>query len=185
MSLTSWWSQRRGQMVRVTEDDEEALPVRVRGPVTATGITRVVGPFQIPGQVAGAYAAQDAIGSLFEIPNATRDGIRTAILHTAILYDPSDQGAAINIVLYDSIPVGTVADNAAFGVSDADLLKVVGTLTFTSAHDYSGNQVFVLSGLGMVINTVGTSLYGQCISVGTPTTAAGALYSLKLCFLQD
>ena len=185
MSIVSWWSQRRGQLVRVTEDEQEALPVSVRGPVTATGITRVVGPFEIPGQVAAAYAAQDAIGTLFEIPNATRDGIRTAILHTAILYDPSDQGAAINIVLYDSKPVGTVADNAAFGISDADLLKVVGTLTFTTYQDYSGNQAAVLSGLGMIISTVGTSLYAQAVAVGTPTTAASSLLQVRFGFLQD
>lgn len=182
MSLLSWWSDRNNRPRNVSEN--EPLPVQVIGPVAATGLT-VTRTFELPGQTAAAYAAGDAIGTLFEVPSVTRDGVRTAILHSAILYDRSDQGVAVNVVLYGEKPVGTVADNAAFGVSDADLLKAVGGLTFSTFQDFSGNQLATLSGLGLAFETVGTSLYGQAVATGALTTAAGALFWLRLVFLVD
>lgn len=183
MSVLSWFSNQENQRLPVSEGDP--LPVQVVGSVQGTGLTYVTDAIVIPGIGTGAgYAAGDAVGTRLEIPNATRGEARTGILHGAVLYDLDDEGIELDLVLFRESFTPT-ADNSPFAVSDADLLKCIGSITFNTFKDFGNNQMSTLSGIGLPFRTVGTSLYLQAVTRGTPNIAAANEYRISLCFLQD
>ena len=121
-----------------------------------------------------AYAANDAVGGLFQIAVP-----KIGIIEGFKLIDPDDDTLALTAHLF-SRRVAVAADNAAFTISADDSLAWVTSVTFDAPLDIGGAKV---------AEEVGTSYYEapdgllwcQCSTTGTPTIAAGKIPILVLC----
>lgn len=111
---------------------------------------KTVVPFVKPTITAGAYSANDAVGGVMTFPvgNGPR---RSGIIAGATLIDCDAEGAALNLFLF-SHNITSVADNAAFDPTDAEMLRCIGVISF-GASDYASaaslSSVAHLSGLAI------------------------------------
>ena len=135
---------------------------------------------ETPTITAGAYSALDAVGSKMEFKDVCTPYSNTAKIVQAYIKDAAKQDALLYLVLFDRDFTET-ADNAAFAVSDADLLNIVCVLEFAVADyiDFSANSMAQLSTENVVVRHPftliegGTSLFGQLfVKTLTPTYVA-------------
>lgn len=89
---------------------------------------------QTPAVTAGAYSDLDVVGGLITFDIVTTSGL--FILNRVAIRDKGNQSAIFRLHLYDAIPT-TIADNAAYARSDADLAKYLGYVD-VSTYDTSG-----------------------------------------------
>jgi hypothetical protein len=77
-------------------------------------------------------------------------------------------------------------DSAAWSVSDADILKCIGVLPFTTWYASALNSISFAQGVGMgfYLPASGSSLFGCLVTRGAPTYASGDL-TVKLHVWQD
>ena len=133
---------------------------------------------ETPTVTAGAYSALDAVGGKLEF-----EDVRTAFSNhghivRAMLSDKGKQSSLLHLILFSEDFTAT-ADNAAFAVSDADLLNVVAVIDFTAANyvDFDANSFCTTGFSGVVMELPftlvegGSSIFGQLFAgVGsTPT----------------
>ena len=132
---------------------------------------------EIPVITAGAYSALDAVGGKLEFEDACSPFDNTGCICQAHISDKGKQNALLYLVLFSEDFTET-ADNAAFAVSDADLLNVVAVLEFPVANyaSFNANSFCVLGFAGVdvklpfVLKEGGTSLFGQLfVKTSTPT----------------
>lgn len=110
-----------------------------------------------------AYTAGDQVGTQFTFADAARASGGTGTIVGATLVDANDIIGAYDLVIFDS-SVTLASDNAAFAVSDADALKVVGLIPL-AAYDIGNNRVAQQYNLAVpYLCNGGTSLYGGLIT---------------------
>lgn len=130
---------------------------------------------ETPTITAGAYSALDAVGGKLEFENVCTPYKNTGTIIQAHIHDKAKQNALLYLVLFSEDFTAT-ADNAAFDVTDADLLHVVGTIEFPVASYRSFNDNSFVEAdtiLDFELIEGGTSLFGQLYVVtSTPTYAA-------------
>ena len=132
---------------------------------------------ETPTITAGAYASLDAVGGKLEFENARTPYSNHGHIRRASISDKGQQNALLYLVLFSEDFTAT-ADNAAFAVSDADLLNVVAVIEFAVANyaSFDANS-FCTTGfagvqmeLPFTLAEGGTSLFGQLfVKTGTPT----------------
>lgn len=140
---------------------------------------------QTPTITAGAYAAGDAVGGLLTFANAGRQTGVGGVIKNIILIDEAGIDTSLELWLFDQA-FTPMADNAAWAPSTADLQNLVGII-------YSSNGSWSAAGTPSVndievskrYDVVGTSLYGQLVTRGTPTFVATDDITVKLCLLRD
>ena len=123
----------------------------------------------VPGIGTGvAYASGDAFGTRI------RFGVPVEGTITNVIFlDNDDEGINKDLVLFED-EFGETADNAAFAVSDADLLRCVGVAHINSWANYANNQVGMANpGLGYSTKT--GVLHAQLVTRGADNIAAGQL----------
>ena len=129
---------------------------------------------------AGAYSALDAVGSKLEFEDARTAYSSHGHIKRAFLSDKGKQNALLYLVLFSEDFTET-ADNAAFAVSDADLLHVVAVIEFSVANysSFNANSWCTTGFLGVDMEIPfslvkgGTSLFGQLfVKTSTPTYTA-------------
>ena len=143
---------------------------------------------ETPTITAGAYSALDAVGGKLEFVNARTPFDNSGHIVQAHISDKGKQNALLYLVLFSQDFTAT-ADNAAFAVSDADLLNVVGVLEFAVASysSFNANSFCAIGFLGAAVEIPfalvegGTSLFGQLfVKTSTPTYAAVDDITVKL-----
>lgn len=134
----------------------------------------------------GAYADGDVFGDVFSIADACRSPLGSGLLQEITVLDFDDQGFGLDILLFKGNPT-VQAKNAAWAVSDAEMLKCLGLVQVSSGDflDLGGNRIATKSGLGIGIKpTDGTTLYVATRIRGAGTYTASGV-KLKLTFLRD
>jgi len=130
-----------------------------------------------PTITAGAYSALDAVGGKLEFENACTAFSSSGHISQAHISDKGKQNALLYLVLFDQDFTAT-ADNAAFAVSDADLLNVIAVIEFSVANyaSFNANSWVSTGFLGLEVGVPfqlvdgGTSLFGQLfVKTSTPT----------------
>ncbi len=122
---------------------------------------------QIPGIGTGsAYAAGEAVGTKFKIPVP-----KNGIIDTILLLDLDDEGIETEFWMFREDFTAT-ADNAAFDVSDEDLLNLECVIGITNFANATSNQVGINNGLGLPFIAPNELLWCQCVTRGTPNIAA-------------
>lgn len=158
----------------------DPLPVMVVGSAKVLGATYSVGPITIPGIGAAAiYADLDAFGTKFWV-----DVPKSGVIQSAIMYDVDDEGITTELWLFNADFTET-ADNAAFEVSDADLVKSEGVISIATFHNAANNQVGRVDGLAKSYVAPSGRLWIQAVTRGTPTIAAGQSPMIALRIVPD
>jgi len=127
-----------------------------------------------PTITAGAYSAGDAVGEMMTFPDAVLGAGEKGKIKSVVLVDKNDDVLAdLEVWLFDSDP-SSVADNAQFDISDANMLKCVGIIKIAAA-DYSAaldNSVAVVPDPGIQFHCVAKDLFAQIIAPygGSPPT---------------
>jgi len=125
-----------------------------------------------PTITAGAYSSLDAVGGKLEFEDARTAFSAKGTITRANISDKGKQDAHLYLVLFSEDFTAT-ADNAAFAVSDADLLNVIGVIDFLAASyiDFDANSfISVEADLDFELVSGGESLFGQLfVETSTPT----------------
>lgn len=122
-----------------------------------------------------AYTANDVVGGLltFDVSNAGAGGV----VRWVRIVDDDAEDAQLNLYLFSDTPT-SIADDAAFAPTVADLKKLVGKVEFAAAdYETTGGNSFVIKRGGL--NTADVDFYtttgdifGYLVAVGTPTYTA-------------
>lgn len=129
-----------------------------------------------------AYASGDRVGSIMEFENILKVSPGKTVLVNATILDKAKQSAALNLFLFNALPTVASADNAALDISDTEMEKCIGVISFLSS-DYntqnSGSSFAQLSQSPNLVlkNTSETSksIWGLLVSAGSPTYAVSSL----------
>lgn len=133
-----------------------------------------------------AYTDGDVVGGLltFAIPGPTGYGV----LNCIVVVDDDNEGADLDLFLFSSAPT-TIADDAAFTPSAADLKKLIYKCAIASGDYATENslQFVIKNNLDTVFETDGGSnLYGYLVCNGsTPTYAADKTLHIRLGILTQ
>lgn len=123
------------------------------------------------------YAAGDVVGGEIALTNAMRVTSGTGMLHSLTLVDTGNVKPEFNILLFNSNPGGTYADQSPPTLG-TDAAKVIGEIsvatadwtTYDAAVDFA---VANLDGIGKLVAASGSrDLYAVFIAVGTPLFTA-------------
>lgn len=129
--------------------------------------------------VATAYTAGDQVGNQFALTNAVRAIGGTGTIVSVVLTSAADIINAYDVVFFRT-SVTLAADNAAFSISDADALHVVGIAQLAGAWDIGLNRVAQALGIAIPYDcSTDTSLYAALICRGDHTIF-GAVTDLQL-----
>jgi len=161
-----------------------AKPVKV-GDIQAIEVTPTV--------TAGAYSANDFVGGKMTFSNAVSLGGQGefgggGVSVSAVVTDEGKQNAALTLVLFDADPTGTtVTDNGAATVADADLAKIIGTVSLSTYVSFADNSVTSSGALGLPFKLAlsANDLYGFLMTTGTPTYTSTSDIVVKLGILQN
>lgn len=160
-------------------DDENPFPVYLppnQPPVIALGRLLYVPPFIVPGiTAADALDAGDAMGSVFSIAVPTAGAIVKAQY-----YDADDEGISKELWLFRmDVTTGAPASDAAFALTDQNLLQVVDVLTFTTFRDATNGQVSMSVDVPCWYAAPGGYLWMHLKTTGADNIAAGSMPMLS------
>jgi len=142
---------------------------------------------QTPTVTAGAYDAGDAVGGLLTFANAARVSGGGGVIKDVLLIDDAGQDAELELWLFDRT-FTAIANNAAWAPSEADLENLVTVIsTEDSARGWlaAGTPSACAIEVARRYDLLGTSLFGQLVTRGTPTFAATDDVTVKVGLLQD
>lgn len=144
-----------------------------------------------------AYAAGDRLGSIMTLSNVCRNPGGMVELVDILLVDATaTSGISVDVLFFDSLPTVASADNAAINISDAEMLKLCGSLSLLTGNYKStaSNGYIYATDLNMLMKPVAPSasagivtssnLYAlMVLRAGTPTFAANSI-QLRMRFKQ-
>lgn len=111
-----------------------------------------------------AYVAGDQVGTQFTFANAARVTGGGGTIVGVTLISAADIIGAYDVVLFNST-VTLAADNAAFAISDANALGIVGLVQLAGAYDIGNNRLGQAYNLAIpYVCNGGTSLFAALIT---------------------
>lgn len=154
-----------GEMQTLARRDLQLISVGVTGVTTATT----------------AYTAGDQVGSQITLTNASRVSGGSGVIVGVTLIDQSDIIGAYDVVFF-SASATLASDNAAFSISDADCLNIIGLVQLNGSFDIGNNRVAQAYNIAVpYVCSGGTSLYAALICrVGHTFFTSGALPQLNV-----
>jgi hypothetical protein len=131
-----------------------------------------------------AYVSGDQFGALVTLTNAARVSGGTGTIVGVAIQSGSDVIGTFDVVFFEST-VTAVADSAAFTLSDADGLKVLGIVPLAGAYDLGVNRVSQAFNLAVpYVCTGGTSLFAAIITRSAFTLVAADFTSNLSVFVE-
>lgn len=184
-------AQRCGNRIQLEDengaqiDAANPLPVDI-GAVGALAVsTEGITIQQTPTVTAGAYVANDAVGGLLTFANAARAAGGGGVIKDLIILDDAGQDAKMELWLFSQTFVAMV-DNAPWAPSEADLRYLIAIITTDDGAWFSaGTPSAALVEVSQRYDAVGTSLFGQLVTRGTPTFANTDDVTAIIGLLQD
>jgi len=146
----------------------------------------------------GAYTAGQQMGEAFEIRDALSTNGSSSVIASCVLLDKAKQTQPFDLVLFDDLPA-TGVDGATEGITDAEMLKQLGTLRFLAADyvDFAANTQVQTRNVGLMVDSNvsdssaltntrrQTSIWGVLVARGTINVAAPSDWQFKIGFLQE
>ena len=122
-----------------------------------------------------AYTAGDVVGGLLTIPVHNAGG--GGVLRRLITVDEDAQSEGYTLYLFDQLP-STIANDAAFAPTIADLRKLIGTVTIAAGDYVTVNSlVYTIDEVDLEFTAANGNLYGYLVATDTPDYAnADAVY---------
>lgn len=149
---------------------------------------RIVTRSLTPTIATGAYTAKDAVGGLLTFVNAVDADVGSGTIKSLIIVDEAKQNDITILHLFDRTFTAS-ADEAIFSPSDADLVNHIGYIKMlaTDMEELDDNGIGVIRNIDMPFTLVsgGTSLFGQIMTLGTPTYGDAGGLTVKLVIEQN
>lgn len=101
-----------------------------------------------------AYGDGDVIGGLQRVRRALHP-YREGVLKTLQVIDPGADNAPLTILFFNDLPAGTMADQGALSLTDAEFRKCVGVVSIAA-----GDYVTPFSGVSVAVKDVGAVMQG-------------------------
>lgn len=137
-----------GNMNTLSRRDLQRISVQSAGLTTATT----------------AYVAGDQVGTQFTLANAARVTGGGGTIVGVTLVNANDIIGAYDVVFFDSTTT-PAADNAAYALSNADSLKIVGLVQLAGAYDLGASRIGQAYNLAIpYVCNGGTSLFATLIT---------------------
>lgn len=138
--------------------------------------------------VHATYVANDYVGTsgvCMRFVGAARVLGGTGYIQSAVLIDYALQSVAAELWLFDDA-VTPPNDSAAWTLSDADMLKWIGTIPFSTYYPSAVNSGSRYEGypIGFKCMVGSMDIFGCLVTRGAPALASGD-YSVKIVTLQD
>lgn len=131
-----------------------------------------------PGTV--AHTAADVVGGLLTFDMAAGGAkVSGGRIEWAALADDDNEGAALELYLFDSEPT-SIAANAAGTLAAADLRRICGQVSFGTADYVTINSMKACFKRDLQLPFAADKLYGYLICTGTPTYAAAKTLAVRL-----
>lgn len=138
-----------------------------------------------PTVTAGLYGANDAVGGLLTFASAARATGYGGIVTDLLILDDAGQDAEMELWLFRET-FTAMADNAPWAPSEVDLRKLVAIISTSSGAWYAaGTPSAARVECNQRYDCVGTSLFGQLVTRGTPTFVATDDVTVIIGLLQD
>ena len=139
--------------------------------------------------VHAGYAANDYVGTsgvAMTFAGAARVPGGTGYIQSAVLVDALLASVAGELWMFDTIPTPP-ADSAAWTITDAFALGLVGIIPFSTYYASAVNSVSVYTGMPIGFKCLAGSidLYGCFVTRGAPAYAATGDISFKIVTIQD
>ena len=164
-------------------NDDRPLAVEQQGDVTVRSHSIPIS--QTPTVTAGAYAANDAVGGLLTFAGAARVAGDGGVIKDILINDDAGRDAEMELWLFRDTFTAMV-DNAAWAPSEADLRLLVGVISTTNGAWFAaGTPSVAVVESSQGYTCVGTSLFGQLVTRGTPTFVATDDVTVTIFLLQD
>ena len=133
-----------------------------------------------------AYASGDVVGGMLSFTVRSAGG--GGVIRRAMLVDDDNAGKILTLYFFDALP-STIADNAAFAPTVADLKKMIGSVSIVAA-DYvtlNSNKIVIKDGddLNIDYNITGEKVYAYLVAGESVTYLAAASLDLRVTFWQD
>lgn len=142
-----------------------------------------------------AYASGDVIGAVTTLTNAMQNRGGTGILESICITDKTNTKQALDIIIFSEAPANSIgADNAAYGLNDADCGKVLGRISVATTDwisSGSNNAEATLRGLALMVMSkkdfvLGSkNLFYALVARGSITLASVTDLQMIFGFLQD
>jgi hypothetical protein len=125
-----------------------------------------------------AYADGDLLAATQEITSFFPAAGVDRALHSILILDEDDQGAAIDLIFLNANEdLGT--ENGAYAITDAEARSITGTKRIVAGDwiDWGGFRLAEFDNIGKVLRapSASTSLYVAAVSRGAPTYTASGL----------
>jgi hypothetical protein len=138
--------------------------------------------------VSGSYSANDYVGtsgSPIILTNMARVNAGSGRIVSATLVDYAAQSASMELWLFDTSPTPPT-DNAAWSITDADALKCIGVIPFSTYYASALNSVSPAKDLniGYKCGTGSKNLFACLVTRGTPVYVTGDI-NIRLNVVQD
>jgi hypothetical protein len=130
------------------------------------------------------YASGEVLADTQELTDAVRVQGGTGVIHSILVQDDDDQGAALDIIILDAnTSIGT--ENSAVTMADND--NILGSVSVLASDyvDMANSQHACLTNVGIVVKSkTDQSLFVAAVSRGTGTYTASGI-TLRFGILQD
>ncbi len=136
-----------------------------------------------------AYAANDAFSNSTSAPltggypliSVARAPGGSGTITDAIFSTSASMALQGELWIFDQ-PVTNVNDNAAFAISDAEALTLVGVIPFNCVDTTSNNAISYVTNIGVGYNCVGTSTNLYCLVkvINAPTPGSAEILGVRL-----
>jgi hypothetical protein len=135
---------------------------------------------------ATAYAIGDQVGTQFTMAGCARNSGGTGTIVGCVLISAADTIGAFDVVVTRA-SITPAANDAAFAISDADALNIVGIIQLNGAFDIGNNRVCQAFNLAIPYDcSGGTSLFCNLITrFAIPATPFAAVTDLQLVLLVE
>jgi len=137
-------------------------------------MSKIVSIAVTPTVTVGAYSAKDVVGGLLTFANAASVYKGYGIIRKVTIKNNAMVADLLWLNLFSQAPA-TIADNAAYDPTDAEMLTCVGSIPIVAADYILGTDNAIATKLVEFPFTLvagGTSLFGYLSTVATPTYAA-------------
>ena len=178
----------RNHMTGSTADgDYSAISVSSMGEMQTLArrdLVRLQSAITFTGNPPTAYVSGDQFGSLVTLTSAARVSEGTGTITGVAIQSGSDVIGAFDVVFFES-SVTLAADSAAFSISDADGLKVIGIVPLVGSYDLGTNRFAQAFNIAMpYVCTGSTSLFAGIITRSAFTLVASDFASNLSVFVE-
>jgi hypothetical protein len=136
---------------------------------------------------AAAYTANDVVGGLLSFSIADGVKINGGVINSVYLVDDDNEGAALKLYLFSAAPT-TIADDAAFAPTAADLKKMFAVVDIASGdyEEINSMKVVYKADVNQIIRVDNKQqVYGYLVCGATPTYAANKTIFIRLSILSE